>query len=180
MYVSLKTPKLQQCPFSLSHLSVKSYDQNNEKPRREGQNRFPWSLVYLKFLNKTCTSNVFAEFLLREFIRWFSRRKGASPARLRLVNKWCHRHAQYVIQPCHLVPVRRFPSPSRSIRFGDLSEAIGPRDPKRFGRAEKWGLGIRQRHTLMTETYCLANFPVPCRPLVIDTSWRLHNILFLK
>ena len=46
-----------------------------------------------------------------------------------------------------LVPVRRFPSPSRSIHFGDVSEAngrethiftfsIGPRDPKRFGRAE--------------------------------------------
>ena len=44
-------------------------------------------------------------------------------------------------QAC-LVPVRRFPSPSRSIHFGDVSEAngretfsIGPRDPKRFGRA---------------------------------------------
>ena len=42
-----------------------------------------------------------------------------------------------------LVPVRRFPSLSRSIHFGDVSEAngretfsIGPRDPKRFGRAE--------------------------------------------
>ena len=35
-----------------------------------------------------------------------------------------------------LVPVRRFPSPSRSIHFGDVSEANGPRDPKRFGRAE--------------------------------------------
>ena len=50
-----------------------------------------------------------------------------------------------------LVPVRRFPSPSRSIRFGDVSEANGretfshgPRDPKRFGREEKWGLGTRQ------------------------------------
>ena len=38
--------------------------------------------------------------------------------------------------PC-LVPVRRFPSPSRSIRFGDVSEANGPRDPKHFGREEK-------------------------------------------
>ena len=43
-----------------------------------------------------------------------------------------------------LVPVRRFPSPSRSIRFGDVSEtnwrgtfSHGPRDPKRFGREEK-------------------------------------------
>ena len=45
-----------------------------------------------------------------------------------------------------LVPVRRFPRPSRSIRFGDVSEANGretftfshgPRDPKRFGREEK-------------------------------------------
>ena len=42
-----------------------------------------------------------------------------------------------------LVPVRRFPRPSRSIHFGDVSEAnvrgtfsLGPRDPKRFGRAE--------------------------------------------
>ena len=47
------------------------------------------------------------------------------------------------VMPC-LVPVRRFPSPSRSIRFGDVSEANGretfshgPRDPKRFGREEK-------------------------------------------
>ena len=50
-----------------------------------------------------------------------------------------------------LVPVRRFPSPSRSIRFGDVSEtnwrgtfSHGPRDPKRFGREEKRGLGTRQ------------------------------------
>ena len=39
------------------------------------------------------------------------------------------------------VPVRRFPSPSRSIHFGDISEVngggtFGPRDPKRFGRTE--------------------------------------------
>ena len=103
-----KSLKLQQCSFSLSHLSDKTYnyDQNNEKPRREGQKRFPWSLVYLKFLNKTCTSNVFAKFLRREFtsIRWFSRRKSASSVwlnvRLHLLNKWCHGHAQYVIQSC--------------------------------------------------------------------------------
>ena len=81
-YKDLLFFKLQQCSFSLSHLSDKTYDQNNEKPRRESQKRFPCSLVYLKFLNKTCTSNVFAEFLLREFIRSFSRRKGASPVRL--------------------------------------------------------------------------------------------------
>jgi len=51
-----------------------------------------------------------------------------------------------------LVPVRRFPSPSRSIRFSDVSEANGrgttrgthfrtfshgPRDLTRFGREEK-------------------------------------------
>ena len=43
-----------------------------------------------------------------------------------------------------LVPVRRFPGSSRSIRFGDVSEANGretfshgPRDPKRSGREEK-------------------------------------------
>ena len=42
-----------------------------------------------------------------------------------------------------LVPVRRFPRPSRSIHFGDVSEAngrgtfsLGPRDPKRFGSAK--------------------------------------------
>ena len=42
-----------------------------------------------------------------------------------------------------LVPVRRFPSPYRSIYFGYVPEAneretslLGPRDPKRFGRAE--------------------------------------------
>ena len=52
-----------------------------------------------------------------------------------------------------LVHVRRFPSPTRSIRFGDVSEANGrgtfshgPRDPKRFGREEKWGLGTRQSY----------------------------------
>ena len=52
-----------------------------------------------------------------------------------------------------LVHVRRFPSPTRSIRFGDVSEAKGPRtfshgprDPKRFGREEKWGLGTRQSY----------------------------------
>ena len=87
-------------PFFLSHLSAKTYDQNNEKPRRNGQKRFPWSLVHLKFLNKTCTSNVFVEFLLREFIRWISSRKSASLAWVRVVSKWCHGHAQYVIQPC--------------------------------------------------------------------------------
>ena len=43
-----------------------------------------------------------------------------------------------------LVPVRRFPSPSRSIRFSDVSEtngrgtfSHGSRDLKRFGREEK-------------------------------------------
>ena len=44
-----------------------------------------------------------------------------------------------------LVSVRCFPSPYRSIRFADVSEvnrretphiSLGPRDPKRFGRAE--------------------------------------------
>ena len=39
------------------------------------------------------------------------------------------------------VPVRRFPSPSRSIHFGDISEVngggtFGPRDRERFGRTE--------------------------------------------
>ena len=55
-----------------------------------------------------------------------------------------------------LVPVRRFPSPSRSICFSNVSEANGwekpshfhgPRGPQRFGRAEKWGLGTRQTST---------------------------------
>ena len=36
-----KSPKLQQSSFSLSHLFDETYDQNNEKPRREGQKRFP-------------------------------------------------------------------------------------------------------------------------------------------
>ena len=45
-----------------------------------------------------------------------------------------------------LVPLRRFPRPSRSIHFGDVSEAngreteltssLGPRDPKRIGLAD--------------------------------------------
>ena len=73
-----KSPKLQQSSFSPSHLSAKTYDQNNEKPRLNDQKRFSWSLVYLKFLKKTCTSNAFAEFLLREFNRWISGRKSAS------------------------------------------------------------------------------------------------------
>ena len=58
---------------------------------------------------------------------------------------------EYLRHETCLVPVRRFPSPSRSIRFGDVSEANGretfshgPRDLKRFGREEKWGLGTRQ------------------------------------
>ena len=44
-----------------------------------------------------------------------------------------------VLGPC-LVPVRRFPSPSPH----QLTFSHGPRDPKRFGREEKWGLGTRQ------------------------------------
>ena len=47
-----------------------------------------------------------------------------------------------------LVPVRRFPSPSPSIRFRWLTFSHGPRDPKRFGREEKWGLGTRQNPPL--------------------------------
>ena len=45
-----------------------------------------------------------------------------------------------------LVPVRRFPSPSRSIRFSDVSETNGhgSRDLKRFGRKEKWCLETTQ------------------------------------
>ena len=47
--------------------------------------------------------------------------------------------------PC-LGPVRRFPSPSRSIRFSDVSETNGltfSHGPH-FRREEKWGLGTRQ------------------------------------
>ena len=36
----------------------------------------------------------------------------------------------------YLVPVWRFPRPSRWIHFGDVSEANGSRDPKYIGRAE--------------------------------------------
>ena len=36
-----KSSKLQQCSFSLTHLSDQTYDQNKDKPRREGQKRFP-------------------------------------------------------------------------------------------------------------------------------------------
>ena len=37
------------------------------------------------------------------------------------------------IKKCCLVPVRRFPSPSRSIRFGDVSEVNGRREtPSHF------------------------------------------------
>ena len=36
-----KSPKLQECSFPLSHLSDKTYDQNNENPRREGQKLDP-------------------------------------------------------------------------------------------------------------------------------------------
>ena len=47
----------------------------------------------------------------------------------------------------------RFPSPSRSIHLGDVSEPNGRKTPHifawttwpaRFGRAELWGLGTRQ------------------------------------
>ena len=34
-----------------------------------------------------------------------------------------------------LVPVRRFPRPSQSVHFDDVSE-LGPREPKRFDREE--------------------------------------------
>ena len=38
---------------------------------------------------------------------------------------------------CYLVPVWRFPRPSRSIHFGDVSQAKWPpRDPKCIGRVE--------------------------------------------
>ena len=40
-YKDLLFFKLQQCSFSLSHLSDKTCDQNNEKPRRESQKRSP-------------------------------------------------------------------------------------------------------------------------------------------
>ena len=62
---------------------------------------------------------------------------------------------------CCLVPVRRFPSPSRSIvsmtyprRKGRerLTFSHGPRDRKRFGHKKKWGLGTRQE-TLLSIFY---------------------------
>ena len=62
---------------------------------------------------------------------------------------------------CCLVPVRRFPSPSRSIVSmtyprrkggGRLTFSHGPRDRKRFGHEKKWGLGTRQE-TLLSIFY---------------------------
>ena len=52
----------------------------------------------------------------------------------------------------YLVLVQRFPSPSRSIHFGDVSRragngltfSLGSREPTRFGRAKFWGLGTKQ------------------------------------
>ena len=69
----------------------------------------------------------------------------------------------FVREKLCLVPVRRFPSSSRSIRFGDLSEANGhgPRDPKRFGREDKWGLGTRQKKPL------ILRFDINCARVII-------------
>ena len=62
---------------------------------------------------------------------------------------------------CCLVPVRLFPSPSRSIvsmtyprrKGGErLTFSHGPRDRKRFGHEKKWGLGTRQE-TLLSIFY---------------------------
>ena len=74
----------------------------------------PWSLVWA-FFSMSCISNVFTEFLLRwhsqilvqqmveDGLSWISLRTcfahGLSLAN-KEVNKWCHRHAWYVIQPC--------------------------------------------------------------------------------
>ena len=56
----------------------------------------------------------------------------------------CAPRANYILTTfgvC-LVPVRRFPKPSRSIHFGDVSEvneretsSLGPHDPKGIGRS---------------------------------------------
>ena len=37
-----------------------------------------------------------------------------------------------------LVPVPRLPRPSQSVHFGDVSEALGPRDPTSTGRVTKF------------------------------------------
>ena len=71
---------------------------------------------------------------------------------------------------------------SRSIHFGDVSEAnggkltssLGPRDPKRFGRAKNWGLGTRQMH-FSCETFqwpTIANFSK--EKLSAESSYKIY------
>ena len=48
---------------------------------------------------------------------------------------YSHPNKAHLLPSPVLVPVRRFPRPSPSIHFGDVFE-LGPRDPKRFDRAE--------------------------------------------
>ena len=97
------------CSFLISQSSfcklTDDLHQNNEKPRRDGQKHFPWSLDYVTFLSMSCISNVFVEFLLRwhsQIWVWMVEDKMVLQefhfarvlrARARQVNKWCHGHA---------------------------------------------------------------------------------------
>ena len=80
------------------------------------------------------------------------------------------------------IPWTAFPCLYRSIHFGDVSEAngreltssLGPRDPKRFGRAENWGLGTRQMH-FSCETFrwpIIANFSK--EKLSAESSYKIY------
>ena len=95
------------CSFLISQSSfcklTDDLHQNNEKPRRDGQKHFHWSLDYVTFLSMSCVSNFsFVGIQKYEFNRWLKIKWSQMQelhfarvlrARARQVNKWCYRHA---------------------------------------------------------------------------------------
>ena len=74
-----------------------------------------------------------------------------------------HHHPPTLPSPCtafsQSLSVNSFGWRIRGERAGNaLTFSHGPRDPKRFGREEKWGLGTRQPQTHTHTQTCCKNF----------------------
>ena len=76
------------------------------------------------------------------------------------------RTRKFIPPPC-LVPVQRFPSPSRSIRFGDVSEANGRETPRQKQNAHAcvtfWNLKMSSKQAGSRRFWLLTTLVDICR-----------------
>ena len=113
-----------------------------------------FSLVFLKFLNKTCTSNVFAEFLLRGFIRWLCIPRAATLGK-RVMSRTC------AVRYSTLSPRRR----SKSIPWCIFPEAF-----RNFAISQSWQTPS-WNEVVFSSVFFLISVPVKVTELNYFVIW---------